>query len=73
MRIKYDDDADALYLRFREDEHARSKEVEAGIIVDYNSEGAILGIEILEASKRMGGGEGMKELFVSHPKVVIEQ
>ena len=72
MLIKYDDEADALYIQFREGEHAQTREVEAGIIVDYNEEGAVIGIEILEASKRTAG-EGMDELTVSHPKVVIGQ
>ena len=52
MEIRYDRAADALYLRLSEGAVARSEEVEDGIIVDYDSDGRVLGIEILNFSKR---------------------
>ena len=50
--IKYDRAADALYIRLREGRVAESEEVEPGIIVDYGEDGEIVGIEVLEFSKR---------------------
>ncbi|MDP2674088.1 MAG: DUF2283 domain-containing protein [Dehalococcoidia bacterium] len=53
MKITYDSEADALYIRLREVELADSMDVEEGVTVDLDSEGHIAGIEILDASKRM--------------------
>lgn len=53
MEITYDTKADALYILFRKGQFARNREIEEGIILDLDSEGGLLGLEVLEASKRM--------------------
>jgi YD repeat-containing protein len=53
MRITYDSEIDALYIRFIE-ATVTSKHVAEGITVDYDAEGRIAGIEILDAVKRFG-------------------
>ena len=53
MRIEYSKSADALYVYFREKEVAKSKEVEEGVVIDLDAEGHIVGIEVLDASKRL--------------------
>ena len=53
MKITYDPEADALYIRWREVELADSMDVEEGVTVDLDNEGHIAGIEILDASTRM--------------------
>ncbi|HLB26388.1 MAG: DUF2283 domain-containing protein [Dehalococcoidia bacterium] len=53
MKITYDPEADALYIRLREVELADSMDVEEGVTVDLDNEGHIAGIEILDASQRM--------------------
>jgi uncharacterized protein YuzE len=53
MKISYDKTIDALYLSFQEGVFARNKEVEEGIILDLGKGNKILGIEILDASKRI--------------------
>ena len=57
MKIEYDKRADALYVYFREIEVARSKEVEEGVVIDLDKNGHIVGIEILDASKRLKAHE----------------
>lgn len=52
MRFHYDKKEDALYLRFDERPYAESDEVEEGIIFDYDRQGRIIGIEVLDASRR---------------------
>ncbi len=52
MQITYDTKADAMYLKFRDGEFVRNKEIEEGIVVDFGKGNVILGIEILEASTR---------------------
>ncbi|MEM3713873.1 MAG: DUF2283 domain-containing protein [Nitrososphaeria archaeon] len=51
-RVRYEPDADALYIRIRDGKVADSDEVSDGIIVDYDGNGNVLGIEILEFSKK---------------------
>lgn len=53
MRISYDSEVDALYIRFIETT-VTTKHVAEGIAVDYAADGRIAGIEVLDASKRFG-------------------
>lgn len=53
MRFHYDQEADALYIRFDESAYKESDEVEEGIIFDYDAKQKLVGIEILEASKKL--------------------
>ena len=52
MRVKVDMKSDALYFRLCEDEIENSEEVSSGIILDYNKEGKVVGIEILGIKDR---------------------
>ncbi len=52
MRVKVDLKSDALYFRLCEDEIEDSEEVSSGIIIDYNKEGKVVGIEILGIKDR---------------------
>jgi uncharacterized protein YuzE len=52
MKIKYDKVVDVIYLNFSDQEVAESDEDKPGIILDYDKNGNIVGIEILDASKR---------------------
>ncbi|MGH8906373.1 MAG: DUF2283 domain-containing protein [Egibacteraceae bacterium] len=48
MRLEYDADADALYVRLRDTQAvARSEQVEPGTIVDLDRFGSPIGLEIL--------------------------
>ncbi len=53
MEINYDSDADALYITFREGNFASNHKADDLTIIDYDKEGQILGIELLDASKRI--------------------
>lgn len=52
MRFHYDKKEDALYIRFNENPYQKSEEVQEGIIFDYDKNGKIIGIEILNASQK---------------------
>ncbi len=52
MRIKIDKENDVLYLRLDEAAIVESEEVQPGVILDFNKEGRVVGIEILELSSR---------------------
>jgi uncharacterized protein YuzE len=51
MKITYDPEVDALYIRFL-DTTVTTKHVDEGISLDYSADGRLAGIEILDARKR---------------------
>jgi uncharacterized protein YuzE len=53
MKVKYDKEVDVLYLVFSEKQIKESDEEKPGIILDFDKDGGIVGIEILNASKKM--------------------
>ncbi len=59
MKITYDAEVDALYIRFIETT-VTTKHVAEGIAVDYDAEGRIAGIEILDTIKRFGSKDVFK-------------
>jgi uncharacterized protein YuzE len=67
--IKYDSDADALYIRIREGKVLESDEVEDRIIVDYDEKGNVVGIEVFEFSKRK---IDLNELVVKGPRILVK-
>ena len=52
MRLKVDCEADALYLRLDDSSIVESEEVSPGIVLDFNDREQVVGIEILQLSKR---------------------
>jgi uncharacterized protein YuzE len=52
MRFEYDQQADAMYIRLRTAKVAESKEVHPGVVLDLDTQGQVLGIELLDVSKR---------------------
>ncbi len=52
MKIKVDSKTDALYFRLDESKIIESEEVSPGIILDFNDQDQVVGIEILNLSKR---------------------
>ncbi|OQA25195.1 MAG: hypothetical protein BWY59_01874 [Verrucomicrobia bacterium ADurb.Bin345] len=52
MRIKMDKQGDALYFRLDESRVVESEEVQPGVILDFDSNGKVVGIEFLNVSSR---------------------
>ncbi len=69
MKLKVDRQADALYLSLSEAPSARSEEVSPGIIVDYDDQDRVVGIEMLYLSKRAPEADIRRLLFESVPEV----
>ena len=63
MRITYDPKVDALYIRF-EETTVTSKHLAEGIAVDYDSEGKLAGIEVLDALKRFRDKQTLKKVIL---------
>ena len=53
MKVRYDKEVDVLSITFSKNKVKESDENKPGIIIDYDKNGAIVGIEILNASKKM--------------------
>jgi len=63
MRISYDSEVDALYIRFLETT-VTTNHVAEGIAIDYAADGRIAGIEILDARKRFGDPEVFRRVVL---------
>ncbi|HOJ61931.1 MAG TPA: DUF2283 domain-containing protein [bacterium] len=63
MKITYDQEVDALYIRFRE-VPVTTEHLAEGIAADYDAEGRLAGIEILDAIKRFGDPSVFKQVVL---------
>ena len=52
MKVKYDKEVDILYIKLSDKPVKESDENKPDIILDYASDGSIVAIEILDASKK---------------------
>jgi len=53
MKVTIDPEADALYMRLSDNRIHDSEEVKPGIILDYDENDNLIGIEILRVSERV--------------------
>jgi len=52
MKLSVDREADAVYLRLDETPIVESEEVSPGVVLDYNRRKEVVGVEMLNLSKR---------------------
>jgi uncharacterized protein YuzE len=57
VRVRFDEQADALYVRLAESPVVESEEVRPGVILDLDTRGEIVGIEILRVGQRLPTAE----------------
>jgi uncharacterized protein YuzE len=69
MKLKIDEQADALYLTLGEAPASRTEEVSPGIIVDYDDQDRVVGIEMLYLSKRAPQTDIRRFLFEAVPEI----
>jgi len=62
MKTRYDPEVDALYLRFSDSAVTESEEVRPGIVFDFDAEGRLVGLEILDASEHVSSGTDLPGL-----------
>jgi uncharacterized protein YuzE len=51
LRIEYDRETNSLYIELRPGTSTDAREVEPGIIFDFDAEGSLIGIDIENASQ----------------------
>jgi uncharacterized protein YuzE len=54
MKVKYDPEVDVLSIVLSDAPVEESDEAKPGVILDYDKNGNVVGLEILDASRRMG-------------------
>ena len=63
MKISYDAEVDALSITFR-DTTVTTKHLAEGIAADYDSDGKLAGIEVLDAIKRFGDRATLQQVIL---------
>lgn len=63
MKVTVDPEADALYLRLNDAEIADSEQVASGVILDYDAQDNVVGVEMLHLSKRARKADLQRLLF----------
>ncbi|MEW6265697.1 MAG: DUF2283 domain-containing protein [Thermodesulfobacteriota bacterium] len=60
MKVTYEPDVDVLRIIFRDAPIEESDEDKPGVILDYDRDGNIVGLEILNASQRVENPRGVE-------------
>lgn len=68
MRLNYHPDTDSLYIDLSEQPSIESREVSEGVVLDYDAEGHLVGIDIDHASRKVE----LKRLVLSKLPAKIE-
>jgi uncharacterized protein YuzE len=63
MKITYDAEADAFYIQFLETT-VTTEHLAEGLAADYDAEGWLAGIEILDALKRFGSSQTLRQVIL---------
>jgi YD repeat-containing protein len=63
MKITYDAEVDALYIEFLEGT-VTTEHLAEGVAADYDAEGRLAGIEILDALKRFGDRQTLRRVVL---------
>lgn len=69
MRVRVDAQSDTIYLDLTLGDIDSSDEVAEGIILDYDVQGRLVGIEILDASKKSQDDKTLHSLTMEFGKV----
>jgi uncharacterized protein YuzE len=68
MKLNYYPDTDSLYIDLSEQQSTESREISEGIVLDYDANGNLVGIDIDNASRKVN----LKRLTLSKLPGVIQ-
>lgn len=63
MRIRYDAEVDALSIVFR-DATVTTQELAEGVAGEYDDQGRLVGLEIMDAAKRFGDPSTFQQIIL---------
>lgn len=69
MKLAYYADTDSLYIDLSEHPSVESREVSEGVVLDYDVDGQLVGIDIDNASKKVQ----LKRLVLTGMQSAVEQ
>lgn len=70
MKIEYDNEIDALYIRLQEKYVDRTLEIAEGFNVDFDTSGKVIGLEVLDATEKYS----MADIFnISTENLILEK
>ncbi len=70
MKIEYDNEIDALYIRLQEKYVDRTVEIEEGLSIDLDKSGKMIGLEVLDAVDRYS----LADIFnISTENLILEK
>lgn len=67
MKVTYDPAVDVVRIFFRDAPIEESDEEKPGMILDYDKDGNVVGMEILEASQRVENPRAVEYALASEP------
>jgi len=71
MKLNYHADTDSLYIDLNDRPSAESVEVSEGVVLDYDAQGSLVGIDIDNASHKLALNElVLNQLPVTHQRMV---
>jgi uncharacterized protein YuzE len=53
VKVRSDPETDAVYIRLNESAIVESSEVAPGVVLDYDGQGRVVGIELLQVTARL--------------------
>jgi uncharacterized protein YuzE len=63
MKVQFDQSADAVYIRLDDAKIIESAEVGPGVVLDYDADNRVVGIEVLNAQQRLPAAQLKQMLF----------
>jgi uncharacterized protein YuzE len=69
VKLNYYPDTDSLYIDLSSKPSAESREVSEGIVLDYDADGNLVGIDIDNASRKLD----LSEVVTSHIPVDVSE
>jgi len=69
MKVNYYPDTDSLYIDLSSRPSVDSREVSDGVVLDYDAQGNLVGIDIDQASKKLE----IKEIILSRLPAIVKQ
>ena len=72
MKITYDKDVDAMYIYLKKGKIAKTLSIEEGnVFADVDKKGGIIGLEILDASRRVSDLKRKTEIIIGKKSVAL--